>query len=42
MHYIANSQRSVFDDVEPIVDTPGGKVGSNSRLSLRHTFLSKF
>ena len=26
MHYIANSQRSVFDDLTPIVDTPGGKV----------------
>ena len=26
MHYIANSVRSVFDDLTPIVDTPGGKV----------------
>ena len=26
MHYIANSQRSVFDELTPIVDTPGGKV----------------
>ncbi|XP_063695224.1 protein asunder-like [Bolinopsis microptera] len=40
MHYIANSVRSVFDELTPIVDTPGGKVtdyrGEELQLNIKN------